>query len=694
MKAFLAAQAPSLRSAFATTLACQIAIVVVMTLHLSNPAWAVVTILVLATPTAGASVQKGVLRLVGTVIGAGLALMLIEWFDQMPLAFSLSFFALCMAAAYGASGRQHSYAYLIGFVTVIIVAMEGLAQPDQAVNIAFARACEVGVGVATGVLVRLSVWPVRSTTRLRGELAASLEQGASLLHASGQGNADATVVALIRARQQQQTFLQAAEGESGLTRAQHRRHAHAVELLGAAVDAAVAAEGITSAAGGALPGDGRAAVAGAMAGLAQALRRRRVRGGAAIAHALQSLRTAVGAGAADGTTRSHAAALELALTRAAAELASLAQLSDYLGPGGPAAPAAIDAAAISPRTAVPRLALDRGRLLHAFKVALVVVSALWLWMVTHLPGGMQGMVSALIIAQHTVGATQLKGFQRLLGGLIGGALGILVASYAIPGVSSLAVFCLLTAPILFASAWLNDASPRYGYVGFQTGFTFALTLVAGPGPEPNTLAPVLRVCGILIGIGVASFIVRAVAPVDAWAESLRGLGCILASIARDLTGPAASAGAAERSALRDQVAAFIGELPARAHRRGWPQWPLERLLALESRLAALVGVLDGRAEVARDPELETAAAQLAAAARRLGADVAARRASRGAGEPAGARAALRRALHASGGAPPPPATLARAGALETAATLLAAIDRAVGAASTDQRTVVRDSTDP
>ena len=57
-------------------------------------------------------------------------------------------------------------------------------------------------------------------------------------------------------------------------------------------------------------------------------------------------------------------------------------------------------------------------------------SVLWLWMIFHLPGGMQGIVSALMIAQRTVGATQRKGLLRLLGGLIGGTLGILVASLA------------------------------------------------------------------------------------------------------------------------------------------------------------------------------------------------------------------------------------------------------------------------
>src|SRR5215468_9718858 len=228
MTAFLTRQTPALRSAFATTLACEIALLIVMALHLPDPAWALITVIVLATPTAGASIQKAGLRVIGTVVGAGFSLMLIEWFDQAPLGFSLALAALCLTAAYGASGTRHAYAYLIGFVTVAIVAMQGLETPELTVHIALARACEVGIGVATAVLVRLSLWPVRSSERLRAELAATLDQSTVLLTQPPGADRSAAIVSLIRSRQQHQTYLQAADGEGDLTRAQHLRHARAV----------------------------------------------------------------------------------------------------------------------------------------------------------------------------------------------------------------------------------------------------------------------------------------------------------------------------------------------------------------------------------------------------------------------------------------------------------------------------------
>jgi uncharacterized membrane protein YccC len=686
--AFFVSQAPALRSAFATTLACEIALVIVMALHLPDPAWALVTVVVLATPTAGASIFKGFLRLIGTLAGAGLALMLIEWFDQAPLPFSLTLFVLCVIGAYGAAGTVYAYAYLIGLVTVVIVSMGSLTAPDQAVHLAFARACEVGIGVVTALLVRLSVWPVRSSTRLRAELAASLEQGAALLvrtagEIAGEGPPaadgnrtarDAAVVTLIAGRQRHQTFLQAAMGENDLSRAQHRRHARAVALVGSIIDAVLAAEAVAAASGDRVLASARQELAGAMLDLGRALRLRRARGGAAIARAVQTVALPARVDHGLGDPPAYRAALAQALERLVAGLGALARLTDYLGPGGAEAPAEIDAeAAAAARLAKPPWP-DRARLIFGFKVAIVVVCVLWLWVIFHLPAGMQALVSALIVAQHTVGATQLKGLLRLLGCLIGGTAGILVAAFVMPGLSSLGVFCLLIAPILFASAWFNDGSPRYGYVGFQSAFAFVLTLVAGSSPEPNTMAPVLRLCGILIGVAAATIIIRAIAPIDAWLETLRGLGRILASVAQGLTGVGAPAAAAERTAWRDQAVTYIAEIPVGTTRYGWPHWPLDQLLAVVSRLAAVAGLR--AAPAARVQSLvPDAAAQLASVAERLAGDLAARRRHSSGAALAVAVAAVDKARRRGEAVPHAHAELADIGILQTTAALLSEIDR-------------------
>jgi uncharacterized membrane protein YccC len=677
LRVFFSRQTPALRSAFATTLACEIALAIVMTLHLPTPAWALITVFALSAPTAGSSIQKAALRIVGTIVGAGLSVALVQWFDQAPLPFSLALFAVCAVASYGASGGRYPYMYLIGLITTLIIAMETLARPDRTVYVAFARAAEVGVGVAASVLVRLSVWPVRASAKLRGELATTLELGGPVLRGETRDDRGAAVVALIASRQLQRTLLETAGGEGDLTRAQEQRYGHAVTAVNALTRHVLAADAIAGAAGSAELAALRAALAQVMGDLGAALRRERGRGGAALASRLEVLRAEAERWAVDAPS-AQAAALAQVLSALGVELRALAGLVDYLGPGGGDAPAEVDAAAVAAGPPPRRFHLDRARLLHAFKMALVGQTALWLWMVYHLPGGAQGMVSAMFIAQHSVGATLLKGRLRLLGALCGGTLGILVASFAIPGVSSLGVFCLLTAPVLFASAWLNDGSPRYGYLGFQTGFAFILTLVAGSSPEPDTLAPVLRASGVLIGIVAASVVLYLVAPVDGWREALRGLGAILTSIARTLRGGAVAAGVTERVELRDQTMAYMAELQPGAVRRGWPRWSLTELLALESRLGALIGGVGGG--VPATPELGAAAAQLAALAERLGADVAARRPARRGAEVAAARSAAERALQSSTGAPASPTVLVQGQVLLTAADLLAAIEAVVAAA--------------
>ena len=53
---FVSGQAPALRSALVTTVGCEIALLIVMAMHLPEPAWALITVFVLSTSSAGASI--------------------------------------------------------------------------------------------------------------------------------------------------------------------------------------------------------------------------------------------------------------------------------------------------------------------------------------------------------------------------------------------------------------------------------------------------------------------------------------------------------------------------------------------------------------------------------------------------------------------------------------------------------------
>jgi uncharacterized membrane protein YccC len=679
LRAFLASQTPALHSALATTVACELALAIVMTLHLPNPAWALVTVFVLSTPTAGSSLQKAVLRVIGTLVGAAIAVALIVCFDQAPVAFSLALFLVSVTAAYGATSRRHPYAYFIGLVTIVIVGFDSLTKPNITVYLAFARAAEVGVGVITAVLVRLSLWPQRASSKLRGELAHSLELSAPLLRGETAPDRDAAVIALIGSRQQQGQLLATAGGEGDLTRAQEERYTHSVAIVSAILRRVLAADAIASTAEPGTLLDARDGLATISNDLAQALRRESGRGGEALAARAGALGQVLRARAASGAA--SVVALARVLAALADELGVLAGIVDYLGPGASVAPPAVDAAARAIVEPTRRMWIDPARLLHAVKVALVIESALWLWMVFHLPSGMQGMVSALIIAQRTVGATLLKARLRLLGTICGGTIGILLASFAIPGVTSLGVFCLLTAPVLFASGWLNDGSPRWSYFGFQTGFAFILTLVAGSSPVPDALAPVLRLCGVLVGVVVVSMVMNTLAPVDAWSESLRGLAAMLTSIGRSLADGDRAAGVAERTVLRDDTLAYMGELAPEAARRGWSRRVFDQLLADESRLSALI-VASPVSDTGGDDERELAqvAAHLAAAAGRLAVAIGSSQHVGDDGELAAAAAALRRTASAFGGSPTSADALAQRGVLQTMVPLLGAIENAVARA--------------
>ncbi|MGH7787712.1 MAG: FUSC family protein, partial [Candidatus Binatia bacterium] len=375
-----------------------------------------------------------------------------------------------------------------------------------------------------------------------------------------------------------------------------------------------------------------------------------------------------------GAAADYHAVLSSTLNQVADSVDGLTALVGYLGPGSPPAPPG-SPADLAGQAAAPRLwRPDRERLVHALKVAVILVTTLWLWMTFHLPSGMQAMVSATLVAQRTIGATMLKGGLRLAGALAGGTIGILVAALALPALSELWVFGLLIAPMIFACAWLNDSSKRYGYLGFQTGFAFLLTLVAGDGPQPAPMAPLMRAVGVVLGVGVAALLLRTLAPVDAWTATLRHLAALLDAAGRALAGRAGEP-PGELTALRDRTAAYVVDWQPAARRRGWPAWPLRQVFAQVSQLAALAVATRSAAD---SPELAHAAAQLEKVSARCATALRTRCATAGGGELAMARAALEAVSRTSDDV----RVQARVGALRTAATLLAQLEEGLALPTT------------
>ena len=121
--------------------------------------WAAISAVISTMPTRPASVEKGLLRLVGTAVGASLAYALIGWIAYDHVACCLALFAVSSIALLGMAVSPHGYAWMFLGVTFTLVVLVSLNDPAQAFSIAVYRTLEVCVGITCAILVATLLAP-------------------------------------------------------------------------------------------------------------------------------------------------------------------------------------------------------------------------------------------------------------------------------------------------------------------------------------------------------------------------------------------------------------------------------------------------------------------------------------------------------------------------------------------------------
>lgn len=148
-------------------------------------------------------------------------------------------------------------------------------------------------------------------------------------------------------------------------------------------------------------------------------------------------------------------------------------------------------------------------------VAGITVSALpTLWSVFELPGISQFAISVVAVIQPASDQMHWKGLNRIAGCLLGGGVGLLLASLShgeFPvWLAGLALAC-------FVFAHLHVGSSPVSYTGTQAGIGLILALVTGAGPSDTIVPAVERLFAICGGLAVLTVVSLAV---DAAADLL------------------------------------------------------------------------------------------------------------------------------------------------------------------------------
>jgi uncharacterized membrane protein YccC len=158
MNALTVARAPLLFSIRLWASVC-LALFVAFWLELDNPFWAGTSAAIVCYPQLGASLRKGWFRMIGTVIGATMIIVLTAWFPQDRIAF-LVLLALWggICAFVGSLLRNFaSYSAALAGYTAIIIAADNLGAtggPNADIFLlAVWRASEICIGIACAGIV-------------------------------------------------------------------------------------------------------------------------------------------------------------------------------------------------------------------------------------------------------------------------------------------------------------------------------------------------------------------------------------------------------------------------------------------------------------------------------------------------------------------------------------------------------------
>ncbi len=141
-------------------LAGALSLFIALSLRLAEPAWAVTTIFVIMLAQfVGAVAEKAVMRVVGTVIGGVIGYLLTAGLEQQPVLYLLSVGGVVGFGTAMFGYTKYPYAFLLGALTTMVVASNGMSDPNFSWRPALARVEEVNVGVISAVLVTSLIWP-------------------------------------------------------------------------------------------------------------------------------------------------------------------------------------------------------------------------------------------------------------------------------------------------------------------------------------------------------------------------------------------------------------------------------------------------------------------------------------------------------------------------------------------------------
>ena len=156
----------------------------------------------------------------------------------------------------------------------------------------------------------------------------------------------------------------------------------------------------------------------------------------------------------------------------------------------------------------------------ALKTLFAAMPGYLLYLATDWQGIHTIMLTSLIVAQPSLGATGRRSILRLAGAAVGSIIALIMVVWVVPRIDGILGLLLMSLPVLALGAWLTAGSERISYAGTQIMFTFSLALLEQFGPTSNLTEIRDRMIGIVLGVAISAVVHATLWP-EAEGEALR-----------------------------------------------------------------------------------------------------------------------------------------------------------------------------
>ena len=224
-------------------------------------------------------------------------------------------------------------------------------------------------------------------------------------------------------------------------------------------------------------------------------------------------------------------------------------------PPSAAAPAkARDAARSARRTFAADAFSNPEHVRFALKLTMAVMTCYFIKSLAAWPAIGTCVPTCFVVALGTVGESLHKATLRIVGALIGGALGLGAILLLMPRMTNLGDLFLLLAPVTLLAAWIACGTERIAYAGMQIGLAFYLAVLHGTGPTIDLDPARDRIIGVLLGNVVIFAIFTTIWPISVASVVRANVAKALVHLAT-VVGLGAADGAISRA---DRSAANLG----------------------------------------------------------------------------------------------------------------------------------------